>query len=125
MCIQAVDYAIQEIPLSNAEPLGCSNTFSLEQLSPPQLIAPRCDESVLAAQIQSLIFSWLPPPGVPPGSQYKLKIVELNPSSRNPNEAMNSATTPTFFETTTDFFFICLWTKYATTQKKEKNMHGE
>lgn len=103
LCIQALDYNTGA-PLSNAEPLGCSNTFNIEQLSPPQLISPRCDEPVLAGQIQNVIFSWLPPAGVPPGSQYKLKIVELNPSTRNPNEAMNSATTPAFFETTTTSF---------------------
>lgn len=105
LCIQALDYNTGEI-LSNEEPLGCSNSFSIEQLSPPQLITPRCDEPILANSIQNVIFTWLPPAGVPVGSQYKLKIVELNPNSRNPNEAMNSATTPAFFETTTSSFSV-------------------
>lgn len=106
LCIQVLDYNTG-LPLSSEEPLGCSNTFNIEQLSPPQLISPRCDEPIVAGQIQNVIFSWLPPAGVTPGSQYKLKIVELNPSTRNPNEAMNSATTPAFFETTiTSFSYV-------------------
>lgn len=103
LCIQVLDYNTGN-PLSSPEPLGCSNMFSIEQLTPPQLIAPRCDEAILAGNIQNVIFSWLPPAGAPPGSQYKLKIVELNPSTRNPNDAMNSATTPAFFETTLSSF---------------------
>lgn len=103
LCIQVLDYNTG-VALSSEEPLGCSNTFSIEQITPPQLIAPRCDEPVMAGNIQNLVFSWLPPQGAPAGSQYKLKIVELIPATRNPNEAMNSATAPAFFETTTASF---------------------
>ncbi|HMK05995.1 MAG TPA: hypothetical protein VK476_00610, partial [Flavobacterium sp.] len=69
------------------------------------LIAPKCDETIVAGNMpQNVIFTWLPAPGVAPGTQYKLKIVELVPITRNPNEAMNSATTPAFFETTVNTY---------------------
>lgn len=102
-CLQVLDYNTGAV-LSNPEPLGCSNPFEIKQIPPPQLISPRCDEPIVASNIQNIVFSWLPSQDAPVGSQYKLKIVELVPSSRNPNEALNSATTPAFFETTTNAF---------------------
>jgi TANFOR domain-containing protein len=101
ICIQALDFTTGT-PLSDPEPIGCSNPFEIKQISPPDLIAPSCNETVDAKTPQSLVFSWLPPQGVVMNVQYKLKIVELIPKTRNPNEAMNSATTPAFFETTTN-----------------------
>ena len=103
LCVQVLDYNTGAA-LSSPEPLGCSNSFNIEQITPPQLVSPRCDEPIAAGNIQNVIFSWLPSAGAPVGSQYKLKIVELIPATRNPNEAMNSATTPAFFETTTTAF---------------------
>ena len=101
ICIQVLDFTTGE-PLSDPEPIGCSNPFEIKQTVPPELISPSCNETVEAKTPQSLIFSWLPPQGVVMNVQYKLKIVELIPKTRNPNEAMNSATTPAFFETTTN-----------------------
>lgn len=103
LCVQVLDYNTGTA-LSSPEPLGCSNSFNIEQITPPQLVTPRCDEPIMASNIQNVIFSWLPSAGAPAGSQYKLKIVELIPATRNPNEAMNSATTPAFFETTTSSY---------------------
>uniref|UniRef100_UPI00263037CF hypothetical protein n=1 Tax=Flavobacterium sp. TaxID=239 RepID=UPI00263037CF len=103
ICIQALDFVTGQ-PLSSPDPLGCSNAFDIHQIAPPQLISPSCDETIVAGNIQNVIFSWLPSPGAPAGSQYRLKIVELNPITRNPNEAMNSATTPAFFETIINSF---------------------
>ncbi|RTY91381.1 hypothetical protein [Flavobacterium sp. GT3R68] len=103
ICIQVLDFSTGQ-PLSTPKPSGCSNPFDIHQIAPPQLVSPPCDEPVVAGNIQNVIFSWLPSAGAPAGSQYKLKIVELNPITRNPNEAMNSATTPAFFETTTNSF---------------------
>ena len=120
-CIQALDYRSGE-PLSPEEPLGCSNPFEILQISPPELIAPTCNEVVEAQSVQNIIFSWLPPSNAPVNAQYKLKIVEIIPSTKNPNDAMNSATTPAFFETTTNslsFFYgpaqplLKLGNKYA------------
>jgi TANFOR domain-containing protein len=104
VCLQVLDYRTGE-PLSQPAPTGCSAPIQIQQINPPQLIAPVCDETIVAGnQPQSVVFTWLPAPGVKPGTQYRLKIVELVPVTRNPNEAMNSATTPAFFETTTGTF---------------------
>ena len=104
LCVQVLDYNTGA-PLSSPEPLGCSNSFNIEQITPPQLISPQCNEPItMTGTTQTVIFSWLPSAGAPVGSLYKLKIVELIPATRNPNEAMNSATTPAFFETTTSSY---------------------
>jgi len=103
LCVQALDYNSGN-PLSSPEPLGCSNNFNIQQIPAPQLVNPMCDAILQPNNIQNVVFSWLPSQGAPVGSQYKLKIVELIPITRNPNEAMNSATTPAFFETTTSSF---------------------
>ncbi len=104
VCLQVLDYRTGA-PLSQPAPTGCSAPIQIQQTNPPQLIAPVCDETIVAGnQPQSVVFTWLPAPGVKPGTQYRLKIVELVPVTRNPNEAMNSATTPAFFETTIGTF---------------------
>ena len=121
VCIQALDF-VSGIPVSPEEPIGCSSPFEILQISPPELIAPSCNEVVEAKSVQNIIFSWLPPPNVPVNAQYKLKIVEIIPSTKNPNDAMNSATLPAFFETKTNslsFFYgpsqppLKLGNKYA------------
>jgi hypothetical protein len=100
-CILAIDFTTGGT-LSEGEPLGCSAPFDIQQISPPDLISPSCNETVDAQSVQNIIFTWLPPNGVPVNVQYKLKIVEVIPSSKNSNDAMNSATVPAFFETTTN-----------------------
>jgi TANFOR domain-containing protein len=102
-CLQVLDYQTGQ-PLSQPAPTGCSNPINIMQINPPTLIAPVCEANINGTTPQNMIFTWLPAPGVAPGTQYRLKIVELVPNSRNPNEAMNSATTPAFFETTTNAF---------------------
>jgi TANFOR domain-containing protein len=104
VCLQVLDYRTGEA-LSQPAPTGCSAPIQIQQINPPQLIAPVCDETIVAGNLpQNMVFTWLPAPGVKPGTQYRLKIVELVPITRNPNEAMNSATTPAFFETTVGTF---------------------
>lgn len=105
ICIQALNFETNE-PLSESEPVGCSLPFEIQQVNPPQLLAPPCDETITSSTPQNLVFSWLIAPGVPLNTKYVLKIVELVPSTRNPNEAMNSATTPSFFETITNTFSL-------------------
>jgi len=102
-CLQVLDYQTGQ-PLSQPAPTGCSNPINIMQVNPPTLIAPVCEANINGTTPQNMIFTWLPAPGVTPGTQYRLKIVELVPNTRNPNEAMNSATTPAFFETTTSAF---------------------
>jgi hypothetical protein len=103
VCLQVLDYQTGA-PLSQPAPTGCSNPFNVMQINPPTLIAPVCEANINGTMPQNMIFTWLPAPGVPPNTQYRLKIVELVPNTRNANEAMNSATTPAFFETTTNAY---------------------
>lgn len=97
-CLRAVDGAGNFISADN--PLGCSNMVTIRLLEPPQPIAPKCGAVVKAGQGQMPIFSWTPPPGAPPGLIYTLRIVEMVDPSKNPNDAMFSATTPAFLEET-------------------------
>ncbi len=99
LCIQALDYTTG-IPLSDPSPAGCSNPFEVKSIDPPVLISPSCGDSVSPDNQQSIVFSWVPSQGTPVTTQYKFKMVELIPPDRNPNDAMNSATTPPFYETT-------------------------
>ncbi len=103
ICIQALDFETNAV-LSESEPIGCSLPFEIQQINPPQLLFPPCNETIDASSPQNVVFSWLMAPGAPVTTKYKLKIVELIPSTRNPNEAMNSATTPAFFETITNTY---------------------
>jgi TANFOR domain-containing protein len=97
-CLRAVDAAGNFI--SGDDPMGCSNLVTIRLMEPPQLITPKCGETVKAGQGQMPIFSWTPPPGAPPGLIYTLRIVEMVDPNKNPNDAMLSATTPAFLEET-------------------------
>lgn len=78
----------------------CSNSFSVTNLEPPYIINPQTGSSITAKQPQNIVFNWSLPAGVKPGIQYDFKMVEILDSTRNPNDAMQSATTPAFFERT-------------------------
>src|SRR4028118_2367498 len=72
-------------------------------MEPPRLNLPFCGATVLVSQSQNLAFSWtMLQPGSPNASQapaYTLRLVEIRPEGRDPNEAMGAA--QPFFETTT------------------------
>ncbi|SHH16420.1 TANFOR domain-containing protein [Chryseolinea serpens] len=100
ICARAYDYNQPEVPLSVDEPMGCSNAFRITNLEPPYLIRPYADEVVRSVAPQNVLFTWSFPAGAPPSTQFKLKIVEILTQGRNINDAMQSATTPPFFEQT-------------------------
>jgi len=76
VCVRAYDFSRQTVPLSPEAPMGCT-TIRLTRLEPPMLVKPFEDEDVASFQPQNMIFSWTMPAGAPPGTQYKLKIVEI------------------------------------------------
>ena len=79
-------------------PAGCSNIFTIQALEPPYLINPPCGETLTAGALQSVVFTWTPAPGAPPGSTtYELQIVEMPDPDLSPEEALLTATTPEFF----------------------------
>ncbi len=98
ICIRAYDYTTNA-PLSGDAPLGCRN-IQVANLEPPIPIKPMADEELNVLLPQSLIFTWTIPSGAEPGTQYKLRIIEMPDPAKNINDAYKSATTPTFFETT-------------------------
>lgn len=104
-CVQAFDYDAPGTPLSGASPSGCT-TIRLTQLEPPLLIKPLDNETSFGANIlnvpQNVIFSWAIPAGSDPGTQYRFRIVEMLNPSKNPADAVNSATTPPFYELITN-----------------------
>jgi TANFOR domain-containing protein len=103
LCIQALTYSQtgQSIPLSQPEPSGCSNLFTISYLEPPVIISPQNKGTLAFQPVQNYIFSWLTPAGALPGTNYTLRIVEVIPRDRNPDDAIKSATTPVFYEHTT------------------------
>ena len=97
ICVKAVDYTTRA-PLSEDEPLGCSNIFMVSNLEPPVIIKPFQDDSLVARLPQNLVFSWSLSPGAPPSTQYTVRLVELPDMNRNPFDVMRSSRQP-YFET--------------------------
>ena len=94
ICLQAIDYNTLE-PRSAQEPSGCSNVFQVSFAQPPLLILPVCGTEVIYTNPQSILFSWVPPTGLPIFSviSYRFKLVELL-AGQNPIQAIQSATVP-------------------------------
>ncbi|WP_028297358.1 hypothetical protein [Olivibacter sitiensis] len=100
LCIRALDYNTHA-PLSPEEPIGCTQLI-ISNVEPPTIIMPFNEQEVRNRGIQAFPITWSTPPGASPLTQYKVKMVEMI-APRNPNDAMQSATTPPFFEETVPF----------------------
>ncbi|MEA5427965.1 carboxypeptidase regulatory-like domain-containing protein [Arcicella lustrica] len=96
LCIRAFNYD-SNIPISAEEPVGCSNNFSITNIEPPVITSPRDGMEVTNTTVQLLNISWSTPPGAPPTTWYRIRIVEIV-GNRNPNDALQSAIQPYFFE---------------------------
>lgn len=94
----------RNLQVSNA----ASATAALFKHAPPLLNLPLNNAAVSADMPQNVNFQWTPRHTISPGLQgnvrYRLRLVELYPASREPNEAFQSTLTP-FFETLTDQTF--------------------
>ena len=97
LCVRALDYDTHE-PLSPEEPVGCTQLV-ISSVEPPTIIQPFNEQELRADGPQAFPITWSTPPGASPLTQYKVKLVEMI-TPRNPNDAMQSATTPPFFEET-------------------------
>ena len=97
ICLKAFDYNTLQ-PLSQEDPLGCSNKFTVTNVEPPVILLPVCGEEILAATPQAINFTWTRPPGTPVNAQYNLKIIQVLPGTRIPDNAIQTANTPLFFE---------------------------
>jgi TANFOR domain-containing protein len=85
-------------PLSDAEPAGSSGWFEVVQYEPATIITPRNGAEILPTLPQNIVFTWNRTPSVPPARilEYRLRLVELVPDTRDPSEAI--ASTPPVFE---------------------------
>ncbi|WP_367916541.1 hypothetical protein [Leadbetterella sp. DM7] len=97
VCVRAYDFTRHTVPLSSESPLGCT-TIRLTSIEPPMLIKPFENEEVTSVQPQNIIFSWSLPAGAPPGTRFRIKLIELLDPKRNPNDAFLAGTQPPFFE---------------------------
>ena len=86
--------------ISSDDPIGCSNLVNIRMFEPPQLINPQCGIKIKSTPAQAIVFSWAPSPGAPPNVAYTLRLVEMLDRHKDPNDALLTATTPAFFETT-------------------------
>ncbi len=93
ICLQAYDYQTRQ--MIGVE--SCSSPIMIQHVNPPMLTAPVCDAEILQTRPQNMMFSWTYNPGVTSSVRYLLKIVELL-DTQNPYDAINSQTTPAFFE---------------------------
>ncbi len=105
LCIQAVSASGNPLIATHAagefvSAPTCSNPFPVTNLEPPNIINPQCGSEQLAQSPQNILFTWSLPSGAKPGISYDFKMVEIPDTLRNSNDAMLSATTPSFFETT-------------------------
>ncbi|MFZ6009909.1 MAG: hypothetical protein ACOYXT_06120 [Bacteroidota bacterium] len=99
LCIRAIDCNdvtkfLSEVP---TEPFGCSG-FDVSYVDPPVIISPVCDIT-LPAESVFINISWTQVIPTNPGAtiDYSIRIVEVEPPTRNPFDAM--LTSPPVFET--------------------------
>jgi len=105
-CVRAYNFDAPAVALSADEPGGCT-VIRLTQLEPPLLMRPADKETNFNGNVantpQNITFSWNIPAGSDPGTQqYVFRIVEMLDPNKNPADAMNSKTTPAFYETVTN-----------------------
>lgn len=96
ICAQAFDYNTGT-SLSEDE---CSNIFPLSSLEAPYIIKPTDGDNIVpVGAAQNFIITWSTPAGAPPSTQYSVRIVEIL-DNRSPENAIQSATQPPFFQQT-------------------------
>ena len=96
LCLRAIDASSRQ-PISEEEPIGCSNIFQVSTLEPPMILNPYDEQAIQVLPVQTLPIRWTTPPGAPPSTEYNIRIVEVF-GQRNPYDAILSTPTP-FFET--------------------------
>ncbi|WP_212122785.1 TANFOR domain-containing protein [Bacteroides pyogenes] len=103
VCFEMSDNYGGDISVGNYGPF-CSAPFfilpSVIAVEPPLIIQPVDGSTIREDQAKTLQFSWTMPPGALAGTQYKLKIIEVNDPSMNYHDMLRSESYPVFFETT-------------------------
>lgn len=97
ICLRAFDYQTNQ-PLSEDEPLGCSNYFSITNLEAPFISYPFCGDTVSLHPFQNFMVSWTTPAGAM-GARYTFQMVEIPKGAEiNPNDAFLSVGSSLFYE---------------------------
>ena len=101
---------------------ACSPPFTIMPIAvePPIIINPVNNSRLNPEQKQSLQFNWTMPGGAPAGTQYKLKIIEVNDKSGNFRDMLHNDRYPAFFETTVSATPMYLYTAANPPFKEEK-----
>jgi TANFOR domain-containing protein len=103
LCLRAYDPATLR-PISDEEPLGCSNTFPIQSIEPPIILRPQNETEVMISTPQNIQFAWTVPAQAPAGTRYIFRIKEL-PNGQNPNNIMRLGT-PYILEQQTNVNFL-------------------
>jgi TANFOR domain-containing protein len=94
-CFRVYDYQTHQL-LSNDQ-AGCSNFFAVIYQDPPVITYPTCGSDVDATEPQNLLISWTPSVGPLSNVHYRLIMVEMHPSDRNPMDALMTANPDNYF----------------------------
>lgn len=103
LCLRAYDPATLR-PISDEEPLGCSNTFPIQSIEPPIILRPQNETEVMVSTPQNIQFAWTVPAQAPAGTRYIFRIKELL-NGQNPNNIMRLGT-PYILEQQTNVNFF-------------------
>lgn len=93
LCIRAMDCNdvgkfLSEIP---SEPLGCTS-FEINYVDPPVIISSECDQVISHETTQmNVVWTQVMPTRAGAMIDYKIRIVEVEPPTRNPFDAMQSS----------------------------------
>lgn len=97
ICVQVFDHDTGQL-LSDEAPFGCSVSFAITNLEPPVITQPFSHQEITPIGPQNMVFSWTMPAGAPPHIQYRFEMVEVAPPGHDPDDAVDSAAHPMFFE---------------------------
>lgn len=96
-CVEAYDCFDQTRQLSPAIPMGCT-VFTVQTPDAPVIGLP-CGVVVTPnSNVLSVNWTFIRPPGFADDIYYTVRIVPLEPGNRAPQDAIESATYPLFFE---------------------------
>lgn len=99
ICVRAYDYFTNQ-PVSDEEPIGCSNYFMITNLETPIITTPFCGDTVNISPVQNVMISWTIPAGAI-GAQYKFEMIEIPEGiGIDPNNAFQSKAFPVILEET-------------------------
>jgi TANFOR domain-containing protein len=99
ICVRALDYTTG-LPLSAAEPGGCSAPFPIFYIDPPVPVQPNCGSEIMAAIPQNVVFSWTPPATAPGNIKYEFTLKEVPATMSNHFDVIKNPAFASLYSTT-------------------------